>query len=128
MDSLGKQVVENTAFFLLFLFLFVLLSFCRLNFLFFLFIFRLIFFYDTVFDVCEVIDLPFTLSVVVVDPFNSDWPGRFDGVLALSVIVLEEVDIGRQSKELSPTSNGLSHLLEVAEVVECNCALGRYTI
>ena len=49
-------------------------------------------------------------------------------LLRLSVCILEEVHIGWKGDELSPTFNWYSHLSEITEVVNCNCALGWYTI
>ena len=117
-DSLSHHAGEAICFFCIFL------LFAFLFLFFFLFVFFGLFFAHCL----EVVDSAFSVSVEVISPLYNDWLRRFDGVLALAVCVLEEVHIGRQSKELSPTSNILSHLLEVTEVVDCNCALGRHTI
>ena len=117
-DSLSHHASEATCFF----FIFLLFAFL------FLFFFLLLFFLLYLAHCLEVVDSAFSVSVEVISPLYNDWLRRLDGVFTLSVCVLEEVHIGRQSKELSPAPYVLSHLLEVAEVVDCNCALGRHTI
>ena len=40
----------------------------------------------------EIVNLVFSLRIKIVGPLNSDWPSRLDGVLTLSVDILEKVE------------------------------------